>query len=65
MGERKGSVEDVVDVNESVDEGVKGESGGLEEAVEVDGGVVGDEGGAEVHVPGHFLQKNRKSNNVK
>lgn len=52
-------------MDESVDEGVEGESGGLEEAVEVDGGVVGDEGGAEVHVPGHFLQKNRKSNNVK
>ena len=45
----------VVDVDGQVGEGVDGEEGGLEEAVEVDGGVVGDEGGAEVYLPGHYL----------
>jgi hypothetical protein len=52
---RRSYTEFVVDVKEGVAEGVEGEEGGLEVAVEVDGGVVGDEGSAEVKVPSHFL----------
>lgn len=57
MREGKRPVEDVVDVDESVDKGVDCQGGGLEVPVEVNGGVVGDEWCTEVHVPGHSFSE--------